>query len=175
MTVVPIDNASALPDAAAAPDAATANRPARDAAVPTVAPGSPDAAVADATPALHLDASGKQAHELMDQASDAIKNGRYDAAVALADQSLRLHRTARTYLLKATALQKLERNDESLVAIDEAIAIKDDWAPAWEQRGRLLWSLHRYDEGRTALERALALDPYAKSVSQIQHMLSEPR
>ena len=170
--------------------------PAPPAVVPPAAPG--DAAVADVTlsvdaavpdalppaeaspdPAAAMSArmveSSKRARLLMDQSGDAIRNAKYDAAIALADQSLRLHRTARTYLLKATALQKLDRLDEALVAVDEAISLAASWPPAWEQRGRMLWSAKRYDEARVAFDRYLQLEPTGPTVRQIKHMLAEPR
>ena len=146
---------------AMAGDAAVASSRSADAAASSSLPGGSDPI--------------KRAHALMDEAGDAIRNGKYDDAIGLIDESLRLRRTAHTYLLKATALQKLDRVDETLVAIDQAIAIAPSWPPAWGQRGRVLWVAHRYDEGRVAFERYLQLSPAAPDASAIKHMLSEPR
>jgi tetratricopeptide (TPR) repeat protein len=78
-------------------------------------------------------------------------------------------------MLKASALEKLKRVDDALVEIDEAISLVETYAPAWEQRGKILWAAHRFDEARPALERFLELDPTAPNAAQIRAQLAEQK
>ena len=187
MTVTP-EGADPAPTAEldAAPAVVLAPADAAEAEAVVIDAASADAATPADAAAPPIDARGapppsagpdpiKRAHALMDEAGDAVRTGKFDEAIALIDQSLRLRRTAHSYLLKATALQKLDRIDEALVAIDEAISLAPSWPPAWVQRGHVLWGAHRYDEGRVAFERYLQLSPAAPDASAIKHMLSEPR
>ncbi|HEY4238470.1 MAG TPA: DUF4388 domain-containing protein [Kofleriaceae bacterium] len=170
---------------AMAPIDAPPPRPPVDAAPkPTDAPlamVTPDAASDAARPAA--DAPGRpkadeqlaQAKALMEEAHDALGAGDFEKAIAKADASLKLRKTARTYLVRAQALQKLDRLDEALQDTDTAVGLAPDFAPCWEMRGRILWAAHRYDEAREAFQKFLALDPTSSHAAQIQRMLAEPK
>ena len=159
-----------VPDAAVAgvrrdativrPDAAAVATVTRDAAVAPV-----DAGIDRA----------KEARLLYDQAHDALEDGDPDLALELLEQSLKLRRTARTYLERARALQRLGRTDDAVAAVDDAIKLNRSYAPAYEQKGMILWSAQRYDEARPALEKYLELDPDGRKASLIRSMLDEPR
>jgi DNA-binding response OmpR family regulator len=193
---------AAVDAAVARPDAAIALHVPRDAAV-IYAPT--DAAVvahvpADAALALHVpvdagvaiaprhDAAvvatadagaggdkAKDARDLMEKAHDAIDEGDYEKALSLTEASLKLRKTARTYLVRAQALQRLDRVDDALQSVDEAMKIIADYAPAWELRGMILWSARRYDDARAALTRYLELEPNGKSAPAVRRLLQEPR
>ncbi|MDB4958505.1 MAG: response regulator receiver protein [Myxococcales bacterium] len=117
----------------------------------------------------------KEARDLLDKAHDAVDDGDYEKALQLADSSLKLRKTARTYLVRAQALQRLNRIDDALKSIDGATDIIADYAAAWELRGMMLWSARRYDEARTAMNKYLQLDPNGKSAPAIRRLLEEPR
>ncbi|MGO8950854.1 MAG: toll/interleukin-1 receptor domain-containing protein [Ktedonobacterales bacterium] len=53
---------------------------------------------------------------------------------------------------------RLERWQESLTALDRALALKDDEAFVWYSKGATLQGLQRYEEALTAYDRTLALD-----------------
>jgi len=126
-----------------------------------------DAGVA-ADPAQRL----KDARALRDLAHAALEDGDPDKALKLADQSLALHKTALAYIDRGRAQQRLGQVDDALKSIDEALALVVDYAPAWEQRGMILWAARRRDEARPALERYLELDPHGKDADSIRQMLN---
>ncbi len=174
-------DASLPPPADAAPalanvDAAAALPPI-DAAAPVDAPL---AVVVDAGVAIAIDPV-VQAKTLAEQARAALDESDDAKALMLADQSLKLRRTARTYMLKATALQRLGKVDLAIDAIDLAIDIykRNDpgntasQAGAWEQKGRVLWAANRKDEAKTALARSLELAPNQPHAAQLHKMIDE--
>ena len=154
----------------------------RDAGIASVTP--PDAAV----PVAAVDAGvrvaiadggivedkAKEARALLEQAHAALEDGDPDRALQLADASLKLRKTARTYLERARALQRLGQVDEALKSVDAAMEIVSDYAPAWQQRGMILWSARRHDEARPALEKYLELDPNGRDAPSVRQMLGQP-
>ncbi|HLL25458.1 MAG TPA: tetratricopeptide repeat protein, partial [Kofleriaceae bacterium] len=90
-------------------------------------------------------------------AQSALSAGKYAEALAQAEASGKLRKTARAHLARAQALQKLERVDDALTAVDAAVDIQPTYAPALELRGRILWSAGRKDEARFAFEQFLSL------------------
>jgi DNA-binding response OmpR family regulator/tetratricopeptide (TPR) repeat protein len=144
-------------------DAGTIVQAPRDAA--TVAVATADAGIDKA----------KEARALFDKAHAALEDGDADQALQLLDQSLKLKRQARTLLERARALQRLRRIDDAIGSIDDAIKMNDSYAPAWEQKGMLLWSEKKYAEARPALEMYLQLAPDGARAATIRSMLDEPR
>jgi tetratricopeptide (TPR) repeat protein len=69
----------------------------------------------------------------------------------------------------------MNRIDEAVASIDDAIEINDRYAPAYEQKGMLLWSAQRYAEARPVLEKYLELEPDGRKAPLIRSMLDEPR
>jgi hypothetical protein len=161
-------------DAAQRGDAGVATIAKPDAAV---VPQVDAAAVAVAGDAGTVDASDrvKQARELLEKAQTALEDGDPQQAVDLADQSLQLRKTARTYLERAKALQRLNRVDDALASVDEAMTIVSNYAPAYYQRGMILWSARRYDDARQALAKYLELDPNGRDAETVKKLLQEPR
>jgi CheY-like chemotaxis protein len=158
--VTPLDAAAELDDVAAyAPPDTTvavtdAPLPAPDAVARAV-----DAAVvvapADATPATDPVSRAKQ---LYDQAFTAIEESNYEKALTLVDQSLKLRRTARSYTLRAQALQRLGRVDEALEALTQAEQTFP--SPAiYEARARIFKAAGRREEARAAIEKYLEKVP----------------
>jgi tetratricopeptide (TPR) repeat protein len=71
---------------------------------------------------------------------------------------------ADTYYSSGSALIEAKRFDQALVAFDQTVALKPDYAEAHNGRGITLASLNRFDEALTALERAIAVKPdYAEA------------
>ncbi|HSN28937.1 MAG TPA: DUF4388 domain-containing protein, partial [Kofleriaceae bacterium] len=161
---------------AVAQDAATVARP-------DAAPVKPiDAAVAAAGSAAGSGAGSadatdrvKQARELLEKAHGALEDGDPDQALQLADKSIALRSTARAYLERAKALQRLDRIDDALASVDKALEIVSNYGPAYEQRGMILWSARRYDEARQALTKYLELDPNGRDADTVKKLLEEPR
>jgi DNA-binding response OmpR family regulator len=154
-------------------DAGVAKVAKRDAAIAT-----PDAAmVASTVDAAKPDASDrvKQARELLEQAQAALEDGDPEQALQLADRSITLRSTARAYLERAKALQRLDRVDAALESVDSAMGIVSNYAPAYYQRGMILWSARRYDEARPALAKYLELDPDGRDADTVKKLLQEPR
>jgi len=155
-----------------AADAATVARP--DAAP---RPIDASAAVAVGSGAGSGDATDrvKQARDFLEKAHEALDDGDPEQALQLADKSLALRSTARAYLERAKALQRLDRIDDALASVDKASAIVSNYAPAYEQRGMILWSARRYDEARQALTKYLELDPNGRDADTVKKLLEEPR
>src|SRR5205814_4907853 len=77
-----------------------------------------------------------QAKKLAEQAYAALEDSDPAKALDLADQSLKLRNTARTQLLRAQALQRLDRTDDALAAVEAARALAD--IPSiYEWRGKI--------------------------------------
>lgn len=94
--------------------------------------------------ALVLGAIGRAAEALAD----------YDRIVALAPQN------AEMWNRRGAMLRALGRSDEALASFDQALRLKPDFATALNNRGFLLWAARRrYDEARSDLTRAFALEP----------------
>ncbi|MBA3459512.1 MAG: DUF4388 domain-containing protein [Deltaproteobacteria bacterium] len=142
-------------------DAGVTPRP--DAAVTTpdagAGPGSADPAV--------------QAKLLMQKAHEANQEGDFAKALALADSSLKLRRTARAHLVRAQALQRLGRLDDALEAVDAAEELAPDFASVFEMRGSILWAAGRRPAARRVYERFLELEPDSARATQVRKRIAE--
>jgi DNA-binding response OmpR family regulator len=157
---------SALGSPPASVDASQPIAMTRDAALvsnPAVAAGSGSAA--DPNDSL------RRARALLEQAHDALEDGDPARARELAEESLKLRKTARTYLELARALQRLDNVDEALEAVDSAMEIVNNYAPAWDERGKILWAARRTDEARAAFQKYLELDPNGRDAASIREMI----
>ncbi len=142
-----------------------------DAALADTAVTSVDALVQDATlardaivdkprpiPDAALEDPVAKAKALYDQAFAALEDSDYDRALQLVDQSLKLRKTARSYVLRSQALQRMGRVDEALAALSSAESTFP--SPAiYEARARIYKAAGRRDEARTAVEKYLSLVP----------------
>ena len=121
-----------------------------------------------------------QAKKLFDDARKAFDESEHAQALELIDQSLKLRKTARGYILRGQVLQRLGRVDEALAALAEAEPLA---APhrgrviqdVYEWRARILWSVRRRDEARSAMEKYLELAPEGSASSQFKTWLEDPR
>ncbi|HEX4417835.1 MAG TPA: tetratricopeptide repeat protein [Kofleriaceae bacterium] len=128
-------------------------------------------------PASEASAADKtaSAKALYDKAHDAMEESNFTQALELADASLKQRKTARTYLLRAQAEQRLDRVDAALASVDAAAAISPEFSAVWETRGRILWAARRRDEARAAFEKFLALDPNSPKAASVRRLMNEPR
>jgi hypothetical protein len=189
-SALPVGSGAAVP---AAPEASGPPGAAIDAGRPSAPPGAAASAdlglpAADAGP-RSADAGSqgdtgsagggtdkiKEAKALYDKAHDALEESDFARAFELADASLKLRKTARTYLLRAQAEQRLERVDAALASVDAAAQMAPDFSAVWEMRGRILWAARRHDEARAAFEKFLALDPNSPKAASVQKLMNEPR
>ena len=112
---------------------------------------------------------------LCDQASNAIDEGDFTRGFQLAAASIKLHKTAKGFMLRARAEQRLGRVDDALMSLDAAAELAPSYGAVWEQRGRILWAARRRDEARAAFSRFLELSPKAGSAPEIERLINEPR
>lgn len=156
------DNVAAVidarPDAPLAVDAAAAHVAAAD------APLAP----------LQVDAApSKKYRDLLAKAKAALDEGDADGALRLAVESIQDKPTAKGYIVKADALRRLARTDEALAAITNALRMANDFAPAWEMKGRILWGAKRTGEATAAFERFLQLEPNGERADGIRALLGK--
>jgi tetratricopeptide (TPR) repeat protein len=116
-----------------------------------------------------------EAKVLCDQASSAIDEGDFAHALQLAAASIKLRRTAKAFMLRARAEQRLGRVDDALSSLDAATELAPGYGAIWEQRGRILWAARRRDEARAAFSRFLELAPKSTSAPEILRLINEPR
>jgi CheY-like chemotaxis protein len=116
-----------------------------------------------------------EAKALYDKAEDALAAGAFARALELIDGSLRLRKTVRTYLLRAQAMQRLERVEEALAAVDAAAQLAPEHSAVWWRRGWILWAARRYDEARPAFEKFLQLEPDGPKAASVRRLMNEPR
>jgi CheY-like chemotaxis protein len=133
-------------------------------------------AVADASVSPAADAGEDpliRARALQEQATAALDDADYEKALDLADQSLRLRRTARAYIARAQALQRLHRVDEAIASMDEAIKAAPTFAGNYDTLGSIYWAAGRYDEAKAQYEEFLKLQPTGDRAKRIKQLLSE--
>src|SRR5262249_3303422 len=116
-----------------------------------------------------------EAKALCDQAGNALDEGDAARAFELTVASLKLRRTARGYILRARAEQRLNRVDDALASLDAATEIAPTAGAAGEQRGRVRGAARRRAEARAAFERFPELDPKSPRAAEVLHLLNEPR
>lgn len=177
---VPLDAMRAMPPPPAPPDAAgpspvrapdaAAAQPATDAAPPSTPTDARAVAVDAAAATDGVDAGGDYKAPL-EGARRALDDGDYDRALALADESLAVRRSARGYVVRADALRRLGRIELAVAATDAAIKANGSYAPAWDMKGKILWSARRYDEARPAYEHFLQLQPTGEAADTVRALL----
>jgi hypothetical protein len=166
------------PNAAVTADAAVALPPPLEAgateAVDAGVPLAVDAAApaVDAGDAAPVDPN-TQARVLYQQAHDANQEGDFRKALELADASLALRRTARGFLIRAQALQRLGRVEEALQAVDQAQKLAPKYATVYEVRGNILWAARRWDAAHDAYNQFLELEQDTARAEQIRRRLEE--
>ena len=170
---VPLDAMRALPVPPAPPDAAAALAPPADAPAPTalVDAGASPPMVRDAGGSATGADAGVDYKVPLESARRALEDGDYDRALALADESIAVRRSARGYVVRADALRRLGRIDLAVAAVDAAIKANGAYAPAWDLKGKILWSARRYDEARPAYERFLELQPTGEAADTVRALL----
>jgi protein O-GlcNAc transferase len=90
----------------------------------------------------------------------ANQAGRYDVAAQLIGRAVRLNAGDPGYHANlALALQHLGKFEEALVSLDQALALRPDYAEAWLDRGNVCASLGRSKESLAAYQRALDTNP----------------
>ena len=149
-----------------------------DASVPIVEP--PAAIPSDASSETSQETKVAQAKLLMEKAFAAIEASDFQKALALCDESLKLRRTARTLLLRAQALQKLDRVDDALASVSDANlvylqSVKRDYPDGWELKGKILWAAGRFDDAKAAFEQFLELEPTGPAAAEAHRRVNEPR
>jgi len=163
------------PDAArvavAPPDASVHVAAVIDAAPP---PPRPDAAVQVAAPADAGVDRNKEAARLKDEAASALADGDTDRALDLAEQSLKLRRTAQAYLVQARALQRSGRTDDAIAAATAARDLAPGYYATHHELGMILMAARRNAEARPELEKYLELAPNDKDAETVRQLLSAP-
>ncbi len=144
-----------------------------DAGVPVVAGDAGVPVVAGDASTVSADVA--QAKVLSEQAHDAIQEGDFDRALTLANASLKLRKTARTFLVRAQALQRLDRVDEALDSVDSAAKVAPDYAAVWELRGNILWAARRRAEALEAYDKFLQIEPDGPRAAQVKRRINAPR
>jgi tetratricopeptide (TPR) repeat protein len=142
-----------------------------DASVPIDAAAPQPDAGTKPPPDAGADNPAMQAKVLMQQAADANQEGDFEKALALANSSLKLRRTARAYLVRAQALQRLGRIDDALDSVDSAEELAPDYASVFEMRGSILWAAGRIDAAKRVYERFLELEPDSARAAQVRRKI----
>lgn len=106
-----------------------------------------------------------EAGRLYDQSVDLANEGKFEAALAAADEALALNATSLTALIqtnRAGILNVLGRYDEAIAAADAALAVRGNLttahAIAYYNKGDALRRLGRTDEAGEAFDKARELD-----------------
>lgn len=167
---------TALGAAPAAPDAGPTPALVPDAAPalpPDAAPTLPDAAAPPQTAPSAKPDPAKEAKTLLQKARKALAEGNHTGALLHADEALALKKSARAYLVRASALQGLVRLEDALASIDRAIALADGHAEGWLARGRVLDVLGRTGEAKAAFTRFLELAPNGPAADEVRRRLGQ--
>jgi len=114
-----------------------------------------------------------QAKDYLQRATVALQEGNFPTALEYIDASLKLRKTARSYLIRAQALQRLERIDEALAATDAAAELSPRYAPIFDWRGRILWGANRKDAAKFAFQQFLELEPSSARADAVRDLIGE--
>ena len=124
--------------------------------------------------ASQVDAAlSKKYRDLLAKAKAALDEGDAEGALRFAVESIQDKPTGKAYVTKADALRRLARTDEALTAIGSALRMANDFAPAWEMKGRILWGAKRTAEATAAFERFLQLEPNGERSDGIRALLGK--
>ena len=118
-------------------------------------------------------APSKKYRDLLAKAKAALDEGDAEGALGFAVASIQDKPTAKAYVTKADALRRLTRTDEALTAIGNALRMANNFAPAWEMKGRILWGAKRTAEATAAFERFLQLEPNGERSDGIRALLGK--
>jgi predicted TPR repeat methyltransferase len=112
-------------------------------------------AVATLTQATKADPEHRDAWVALGLAQEALSN--WAGAAHALQQGVKLGAaTAQIQLSLALCLLRLERPDEAMKALDQALALDPTLAEAWSQRGSVLRDAGQYAEAARCFEQALA-------------------
>jgi tetratricopeptide (TPR) repeat protein len=101
-----------------------------------------------------------QANEFLEQGNALLVQGRYEAAIAAYEQSLKLEPTrGQAWLNRGCALFYLKEYEEAIASYDQALHRSGDLPDAWYNRAGALAKLHQYDQAIACYERATQLKP----------------
>jgi tetratricopeptide (TPR) repeat protein len=97
---------------------------------------------------------------LEQQASKLYKTERYEEAIRIYDQTLKLDSgNARIWNNKGLCFSKLDRHAEAISCYDKALGIDSKYIIAWCNKGSSLIRLRKYEEALPCFCRALEIDP----------------
>lgn len=100
----------------------------------------------------------KTVDELVQQAQQSKRNGRYEEALNLVNKAVKLD-SARSYLyvLRGEILSVLGRDHEGLIAFDRALVIDSENVKAWFNKGLSFSLLENYDSAILMYTKAISL------------------
>ncbi|MEP6862845.1 MAG: DUF4388 domain-containing protein, partial [Deltaproteobacteria bacterium] len=116
----------------------------------------------------------KEASRLKDEAAAALADGDTARALDLAEQSLKLRRTAQAYLVQARALQRSGRTDDAITAATSARDLAPGYYMTHHELGMILMSARRNADARPELEKYLELAPNDKDADTVRQLLAAP-
>ncbi len=110
--------------------------------------------------ALETDLKTMQKPELFRcKASILVDHGKYDEAIEVLQQSLKLHpHDASTTRLLASVFNRLHRNEEALVVLDQYIKRKKKDPKALELKGSILSEIGKFKDAKKCFEKASKID-----------------
>ena len=88
-----------------------------------------------------------------------FKDKKPEQALPHCEAVLSKRATASTWVVKANILQSLEKDEESLACVDEALRLQTDYTEAYVSRGIALHRLERHVQALGAFDQALGLNP----------------
>jgi tetratricopeptide (TPR) repeat protein len=84
---------------------------------------------------------------------------KYEEAIAVLDEALRIGTSAEVWTEKGYALDKLGRHEEARMAYTSAFMVKPKFIPAWLYLGDSYFSQNLYGQALSTYNQVLLLDP----------------
>lgn len=101
-----------------------------------------------------------KANEFLEQGNALLVQGRYEAAIAAYEQSLKLEPSmGQAWLNRGCALFYLQEYEQAIASYDQALHRSGDLPDAWYNRAGALAKLQQYDQAIACYERATQLKP----------------
>jgi CHAT domain-containing protein len=115
--------------------------------------------VAPRTPPMEkLTAQASNIDQLWQQASELRGIGKYNEAIAIFDQLLKLQPNSfLAWYWRGNSLSNLGQYESAIASYEQAIKIKPDYLLAWFEQGNAFYELQQYDAGIRVWRQALSL------------------
>lgn len=117
-------------------------------------------------------AQSKTSNELFEQAAELLLDLKYDEALILFDQVVKLNpHSSEVWYWHGYTLNQVERFSDAIASFNKAIELNPNYPEALYEKGNALYSLGRYQEALYTCEQGLKIDKDNKNFLMLQSLV----